>query len=208
MDNEVYYKVIAPTLSTGAAFIGITTKGEEDSNFVSQLIETKDKNGDKLFNVIDFEESCEKCKKLGKELTCNHLTGQIPPWQTQSDRERVKNALSGHDATYLLEMKGIQTNNLSKPAFSKESVERLRDKECEKDIKEYYNNVFVSIDPAAGGEKSKYAIVSAVYSSHKMLVSLINSVLKFSSPIVLFMFFSHNCDITYIIWALSSFDSL
>jgi len=172
MDNAMYYKVIAPTLSTGAGFIGITTKGEEDSNFVSQLIKVKKKDGDLLFNVIDFEESCEKCKKLGKELTCKHLSGQIPPWQTQGDRDRVQTQMSGHNETYLLEMKGIQTNNLSRPAFSKISVERLREKECEFFIDRFYKNIFVSIDPAAGGDKSKYAIVSCIYNNHQMVVSI------------------------------------
>ncbi len=61
MDNRVFYQVVAPTLATGSAFIGITTLGEdENSNFVSKLIEVRDKEGNRLFKVIDMKLVCQR----------------------------------------------------------------------------------------------------------------------------------------------------
>lgn len=79
MDNAVFKVVVVPTLVTGAAFIGITTLGDDD-NFVSH-IKRKTIDGKKpLFNCIDVSIVCDYCKKTGKELTCRHLLGDIPHW--------------------------------------------------------------------------------------------------------------------------------
>ncbi len=91
MDNQVFYRVVAPTLATGSAFIGITTLGEdENSNFVGKLIETRNKEGNRLFRVIIIELVCARCKRLGKDLICQHLMGEIPYWQEESRHEDIE----------------------------------------------------------------------------------------------------------------------
>ena len=68
--------------------------------------------------------------------------------------------------------RGVQTTPLIKPAFDHPSIRYLAEKEDQiyKNI-EHVKHVFVSIDPAAGGQKSKYAVVSCIYKDHKMVVS-------------------------------------
>ncbi|KKL87006.1 hypothetical protein LCGC14_1939080 [marine sediment metagenome] len=49
MDMRIFYQVVLPILDAGSSFIGITTLGEDedDSDFVTKLIEITDKEGKK-----------------------------------------------------------------------------------------------------------------------------------------------------------------
>ena len=106
MDNRVFYQVVAPTLSTGSAFIGITSLGdEEQSNFVSRLIQRRDKEGNLLFRVINMKLVCAKCEKKGKELTCQHMMGEIPYWQDEKRHKDIEIMMSDETGTWLREMR-------------------------------------------------------------------------------------------------------
>ena len=104
MDNKVFYNVVVPTLVTGAAFIGITTLGE-DSNFVDTLISIKGKDKKSLFRVIQIDLVCDRCKRLGKETTCQHLAGEIPYWQDSQRHKDVGLMMQNEQDTYMLETK-------------------------------------------------------------------------------------------------------
>ncbi|KKM03572.1 hypothetical protein LCGC14_1773090 [marine sediment metagenome] len=106
MDNRVFYHVVSPTLATGSAFIGITTLGEdENSNFVSKLIEIRDNNGNRLFRVIDMKQVCKRCERLGKETTCHHMAGEIPYWQDEKRRGDIELMMQGQNDIWLREMR-------------------------------------------------------------------------------------------------------
>ena len=109
MDNRVYDVVVVPTLLLGSAFIGITTLGEEDNsgvtNFVSELIELKNKEGQKLMNVVDFKMACRKCIKAGTEATCGHKNGEIPHFHDKRRGEDVVAIFQNNPDTLLREIK-------------------------------------------------------------------------------------------------------
>lgn len=70
-----------------------------------------------------------------------------------------------------LDDSGIQSNSLVKAAFDKAALVRLKDNIYRKT--ETVKHIFVSVDPAAGGARSKFAIVSCIYpraKSTKMVV--------------------------------------
>jgi hypothetical protein len=104
MDNKIFSNVVVPTLVTGAAFIGITTLGE-DSNFVDNLISIKGKDGKSLFRVISVDLVCDRCKRLGKENTCQHLAGEIPHWQDSQRHKDIEQMMQNETDTYMLETK-------------------------------------------------------------------------------------------------------
>ncbi len=106
MDNRVFYQVVAPTLATGSAFIGITTLGDdENSNFVSKLIEIKDKEGNLLFRVLNMKLVCPRCERLGKEITCHHMMGEIPYWQDEKRHGDIELMMQGQQDVWLREMR-------------------------------------------------------------------------------------------------------
>ncbi len=108
MDNQVFYRVVAPTLATGSAFIGITTLGDDsDSNFVGKLIDTRDKEGNRLFRVINIELVCARCKRHGKELSCQHMMGEIPYWHDEKRHADLELMMRDHQDIFLREMKYV-----------------------------------------------------------------------------------------------------
>ncbi len=171
MNNQVFYRVVAPTLATGSAFIGITTLGDEgDTNFVGKLIETCDISGNLIFKVIRIELVCSRCKHLGKDLICQHKMGELPYWYDGKRHKDIELMMKDQPDIFLREMKGVQTNLYTKPAFEKQSVLYI--------IQQIYKSnqeirhVFVSVDPAAGGDHSKYAITSCIYVNDKLVVRI------------------------------------
>ncbi len=109
MDNRVYDVVVVPTLLLGSSFIGITTLGEEDNagvtNFVSELIELKNKEGEKIMNVVDFKMACRKCIRAGTEATCSHKNGEIPHFHDRSRSETVEAIFQNNPDTFLREIR-------------------------------------------------------------------------------------------------------
>ena len=68
--------------------------------------------------------------------------------------------------------RGVQTSTNIRPAFDQAAINILESNPSQiysdtSDVKQ----VFVSVDPAAGGSKSKYAVISSIYVDHKMVVS-------------------------------------
>ncbi len=106
MDNRVFYNVVAPTLATGSAFIGITTMGEDaDSNFVNKLLETRNDDGQPLFRVIKITLVCPSCTKAGNETACRHRMGEVPHWHDERRHRDIEHMMSDQVSTWLLEMR-------------------------------------------------------------------------------------------------------
>lgn len=77
MDKAVWKRVVVPTLITGAAFLGITTRGYDQFNFVTQLLKLKTSDGSSLFRNINIDLCCEHCKKIGRADSCRHKIGNL-----------------------------------------------------------------------------------------------------------------------------------
>ena len=90
------------------------------------------------------------------------------------------NHLSVSNIYHTLYYRGVQVNTNVTPAFDPKAVKSLSTRIY--DSRDELKHVFVSIDPAAGGTGSKYAIVSCVYVNRsKMVVSLLPFLHVFSS---------------------------
>ncbi len=78
---------------------------EEEDSFVDELIKKKDDAGNPLFRFIDINFVCPRCKKLGKELLCEHMNGEMPRWMETRRAREVKQMVSGRPDVYLKEMR-------------------------------------------------------------------------------------------------------
>lgn len=168
MDIKLLYSVVLPTLArSGVAFIGISTLADP-FNFWSQMIDQKDDDGKPVFKTMRFSLVCEDCAKAGLEDTCKHNYGDLPYWQDETQHNKLEKIMQNKCDTYLTETKGFQSNPNVRPAFTVNDVKRWMARE---DILEIANRrcFFVSIDPAAGGNMSDYAIVSCVHSNKGMI---------------------------------------
>lgn len=193
MEQEFFDKIIAPTLSARAIFIGITTLGEnKERNFVNELMEIEDDNGEKLFRTIDLKMVCDRCLRLGKEMKCRHRMGQLPYWQDSKRHRDIEKMMQGRSDTYLLEMRGVQTDKWTRPAFDHAAVERIFTDAPEVTYSKsnFIKHIFVAVDPSAGGAKSNYAIVSCCYTSTGKVVVSFFSFFLCMCVCVFFLFLS------------------
>lgn len=67
----------------------------------------------------------------------------------------------------------MNVNTLVTPAFAKEDIQKMFSKERIYQSGKAQRTVFVTIDPAAGGQGSKFAIISCFYDNHKMVVNIL-----------------------------------
>lgn len=169
VDPNIIYYVIAPILLvSGSAFIGITTLESTESNIVNKLLKVKLDNGSDLFVKLQVELICKDCKKLGKQ-DCKHTLGKIPHWQDQERLREVEKLMESEGGAFDQEVKGIVSTPNIQPVFPKESIDKFVNNIYNKPIP--FTRIFVTADPAAGGNRSKFAIVSCAYHNGKVIVN-------------------------------------
>jgi hypothetical protein len=166
---ELVYQVVLPVLSTGASLIAISTIAPEADNMLKQLVAAKDGRGKPVIHTINLEMVCGRCKRSGLELKCKHKLGQLPRWQTGGRHADVQALMKTQESTFLVEMRGIESNAHTRPAFDQAGVRDLCTTYYKHDGSDI-RHIFVGIDPAAGGELSDYAIVSAFFTKSDQLV--------------------------------------
>ena len=170
MDIQLLYKVVLPTLArSGVAFIGISTL-DDPFSFWTQMIDLKDDDGKPVFHTLRYTLVCDDCIKKGKETTCRHKMGDLPYWQDESQHNKLEKIMQDRAEAFLTETKGLLTNPNIRPAFDRHDIQFLRNKPTTKSILPR-GSIFVSIDPAAGGSLSDYAIVSTAFIKSKVVVS-------------------------------------
>ena len=166
--------IIAPTLvRKRVKFIGITTISGFDS-FVTPLANARYPDGRKVMLTLNFEMVCEDCKAKGEPEKCKCLMADLPHWHLSTQLEKLEILLANNLDTYMREMKNLASDSSISSAFNPKDVAYLRRPECILRMTEITaSKVFVSIDPACGGDKSRVAIVSAIYVDNEMIVSVV-----------------------------------
>jgi hypothetical protein len=172
-----------------------------------ELIGNKTKRGRDLIRFVQFTEVCESCKKKGKDalFTCRyypflqlcalkknlfffrHNDGDKPDWHDSSRSEHIRE-LQGDNDAYLLESRGIHSDSSHRQDFYDEWIEKcLKDKNNIYRSRDYKPVVFTTIDPAAGGLRSRYAIVSCIYTNDDTQVVMLNFfICSFSTSCTIF----------------------
>jgi len=187
MDIQLLYKVVLPTLArSGVAFIGISTL-DDPFSFWTQMIDLKDDDGRPVFKTIRYTLVCDDCIKKGIETTCKHKMGDLPYWQDESQHNKLEKIMQDRAEAFLTETKGLLSNPNIRPAFIKKDIEFWMKRLSISNIKPRAS-IFVSIDPAAGGSMSDYAIVSMAFVDQKAIV-IFKKKKKVNKLVVFFIFF-------------------
>ena len=171
---DLVYQVVLPVLNTGCALIAISTVSPDQSNFLAKMVQARDGRGNPVLNTIDLKLVCDSCLLRDLALKCKHMLGQLPAWQQRGRHETIQKLMETDDQsdTFLVEMRGVTSDGMKKPAFDPTAVRELRESPdyiwtpSGGDIK----HIFVALDPSAGGAQSEYAVVSAFEGPNDELV--------------------------------------
>lgn len=176
----IVMKILAPTLTRKRTkFIGITTMNMGDP-FLKPLMEAKYPDGRSVMMTLDFDLVCDDCKKSGRALECKCLAADIPHWQSAARHDKLSILMDSHKNTLLTEIKNVPVDERTSAAFSRPAVEWLRTEEAIIRQSEFFaDHIFTTVDPAAGGQHSLFAIVSVVWRENMLIVSFFLLVLFF-----------------------------
>ncbi len=136
---------------------------------LKQLVDAKNVHGVPIIKTINLEMVCQACKRSGDELTCKHMLGMLPRWQSTGRHADVQALMATQESTFLVEMRGVESDAFTTPAFDVGGIRDLCEKRYVHDGSDI-RHIFIGLDPAAGGAKSDYAIVSAFYTNTDQLV--------------------------------------
>lgn len=177
----IVMKILAPTLTRKRTkFIGITTMNMGDP-FLKPLMEAKYPDGRSVMLTLDFDLVCDDCKKSGRALQCKCLAADIPHWQSAARHDKLSILMDSHKNTLLTEIKNVPIDERTSAAFSRTAVEWLRTEEAIIRQSEFFaDHIFTTVDPAAGGQHSLFAIVSVVWRENMLIVSFFCWFLFFS----------------------------
>lgn len=127
-------------------------------SFYTRLMKMKDgTTGDPVFNCLQIELSCQKCKDEGKSAECVHLLHLAPRWQSTERHRRLKKIMEDRPDLIQSELAGLAFDSLQQ-AFAAADIERMFSQQPPDE--KFGQTIFVVIDPAAGGPQSDYALVS------------------------------------------------
>lgn len=143
-------------------FFFISSKSEKGSAQSCGLMETIRASGE--FRIHQVVTVCADCRKNGVAWNCMHAPR--PPWKVVGQQLRKAAILmQGDERTRAREFDNLEVESRVDSAFNVRSVEWMLEGErwCYNKPIGGKDFVFVGIDPAAGGSKSRYAIISAVF---------------------------------------------
>jgi hypothetical protein len=171
MNLNMFYRVVAPTLvRRGSVFVAISSRAEKD-NFFHRMMDLKYPNGRHVFHNMEFKLVCEDCEAEGLADKCKHLEYELPWWQDKRRHGKLELMMQDSHDDYMREIRGVEVDSNVTPAFDHNYVTKLRDADRLIDLPITIRHVFVTVDPAAGGDRSKFAVVSCVYFDQKIMVS-------------------------------------
>ena len=128
-------------------------------NFYSKLISKQDPLTLKpMFKAIQIQLACSACIKAEKSHECQHMSHLIPRWQDSDKHRRLKVIMSDRLDLINSELGGIAIGN-NDQCFRSVDLKRAFDTIPTLSIQ---NSIpfFITVDPAAGGEHSDFALVS------------------------------------------------
>ena len=159
-----FYETVAPLLCLGnTSFIAISTLTSE-MNFYTKLISKIDPvTLHPVFKAIQIQLACQACQDAEKTFECMHMQHLIPRWQDSDKHRRLKTIMSDRPDLIESEMGGVAFSSCDQ-CFRQVDLKRMFEEDSVMLIP-WGTPFFVTIDPAAGGEHSDFAIISFVYNS-------------------------------------------
>lgn len=148
-------------------------------SFYTRLFKIKDPiTGQPCFSQLQVTLVCEQCKEDGMAAQCKHMLHLVPQWQSSVRHERLKEVmadrpdliqselavflfyfhLSSHFFTDML-VQGLAFDALQQ-CFRAADIDSLLT--MKPPSLEWKQPVYIIIDPAAGGPRSDFALISII----------------------------------------------
>jgi len=165
--------------TTDSACIAISTRRDSE-NYMNKLMETPDSDtGRTVFNVLAFSLSCDECTAKGLVEECVHNRDKLPPWLSEKKLKRVRdimNHLGGGDAADR-ELAGVATQS-GERVYEASDVQRTiaQPPFYARDVTGEVTELFVAVDPNAGGARSDFAVCSGFLNFGALVVTGIETV--------------------------------
>lgn len=175
IDPEVSLAIVAPTLTRKYVnLIAISTINREDV-VMSSFMTAKYPDGRAVMMTLNFSLVCEACRDAGRAETCQHRMGDLPPWSSVQQHQKLNALMKQSQEVLQREIRGYDMSENTRPAFNAAAIAALSDPEIGtlKAPLRTQSHVFVVIDPACGGANSSMALVSMVFVHNKAVVLLL-----------------------------------
>lgn len=124
---------------------------------------------------LSVELSCEACKEEGKSADCKHMLHLVPNWQSSAKHIRLKTIMQDRPDLIQSELSGLAFESLQQ-AFRKIDIDRMDSMRAPDPV--MYENIYIFIDPAAGGPQSDYGCLSVTWWRGMITVSQSDSTKK------------------------------
>lgn len=136
-----------------------------------------------MFAQLQVTLACESCKEDGKAAECKHMLHLVPQWQSSARHERLKAIMSDRPDLIQSELSGLAFDALQQ-CFRAADITSVMTMPCP--ALEWKANVYMVIDPAAGGPQSDFALITFVRHKGMITVSLGQVVLALEHALEVF----------------------
>lgn len=161
LPKKLINNIMIPTMALAHTLLfGISSRPVDKNSPMFRLMEKKwPETGKPIIKTIVFNTICDNCRRRGSQ-NCNHEPED--PWSNEAQNRKIKLLMADDKKDWQREMRNMDVEDENEPAFSYEAVKHLEDTKWDYKGTEEQDYVYIAIDPAAGGAKSKYAIVSFI----------------------------------------------
>ena len=156
------YNIVLPTMILkNTVFIGISSRPVDEASPMFRLISKRyPETGKRVIKSSIFTTTCPSCQRRGRRDCTHDLEDH---WSSKEQSRKVEILMSDQRETYLREMRNEETTEKLVSAFFARSdidVVDQTDRDYMGTLEHEY--VYVGVDPAAGGMRSKAACLSIV----------------------------------------------
>ena len=159
VNENTQFDAILPVLAVAkCAWLNISTPSKRSDDLFTMLMN----NG--VIRKLKIEQACSTCIAAGETEKCNHLQDDIPPWQSEENRNFLKGLYERRRVQFQREMQSV-TSMVRPECFNEVKVRQVFT--CPRGGLGggARQHVFVAIDPAAGSQSSEgrgsdWAVVS------------------------------------------------
>jgi hypothetical protein len=159
VDEGFFYETVAPLLLVGVTSLICISTLTSEINFYTRLFKIKDPiTGLPVFAQLQVTLACDACREAGAAATCRHMLHLVPAWQSSLRHERLKAVMADRPDLIQSELSGLAFDSLQQ-CFRAVDIEAMMSAEPPLPLV-WSQPLFLVIDPAAGGPRSDFALVS------------------------------------------------
>jgi hypothetical protein len=169
LNPDMFRVVLLPLVGiNNFTLLAIATPGDEYNHY-SQLMDTEDDNGRKLFKTILIALTCPACVKKDVDDVCEHRADLLPAWKSLHRMSRIRKVLEADKELNARENLGLIKSRTEYFVHS-DWIKRLNSQP--RWLPRHTPPlVFIAVDPSGGGSRSSYAIVSVMLQQGQCVVS-------------------------------------